>query len=268
VHSREWVAARLAEFERLRLFLDYDGTLADFAPTPEHVEPDTDLLELLSRLAQRPCLRVAVVSGRRLKHIQQLVPIPGILLAGTYGIELQLPDGERLDRLDYGAIRPVLDALKPQWTALLDGRDGFFLEDKGWALALHARFAPDDETEDVLDVARSLALQAAGEGAPELFRLLGGHKFLEIGPTLAHKGRTVEYLLDDYPWSDALPLYLGDDDKDEEAFGVIQERGGIAIRVAAEPQDTVADLRLPSPWAARRWLWDNLAQWGAPGPPG
>ncbi|MGD8598942.1 MAG: trehalose-phosphatase, partial [Anaerolineae bacterium] len=131
MHSREWVAARLAEFERLRLFLDYDGTLADFAPTPEHVEPDPELLELLSQLAQRPYLRVAVVSGRRLKHIQQLVPTPGILLAGTYGIELQLPDGERLDRLDYGAIRPILDALKPQWAALLDGRDGFFLEDKG-----------------------------------------------------------------------------------------------------------------------------------------
>ncbi|MGD8466450.1 MAG: trehalose-phosphatase, partial [Anaerolineae bacterium] len=145
---------------------------------------------------------------------------------------------------------------------------GFFLEDKGWALALHARFAPDDETEHVLDVARSLALQAVGEGAPELFRLLGGHKFLEIGPTLAHKGRTVEYLLEEYPWPDALPLYLGDDDKDEEAFGVIQERGGIAIQVAPEPRDTVADLRLPSPQAARRWLRNNLAHGGAPGQPG
>jgi len=50
---------------------------------------------------------------------------------------------------------------------------------------------------------------------------LGGHKFLEIGPTLAHKGRTVDYLLDRYPWPGALPIYLGDDDKDEKAFGVI-----------------------------------------------
>lgn len=266
MRNSQWVAARLAAAERLWLFLDYDGTLADFAPTPEHVEPDPELLELLVQLAQRPRLRMAVVSGRRLKHVQQLVPVPGVLLAGTYGIELQLPDGLRFDRLEYDTIRPVLDLLKPQWAALLAGRDGFFLEDKGWALALHARFAPEDEAGQVLDKARILASRAAEDASPELFRLLGGHKFLEIGPKLAHKGRTVAYLLDRDPWPGALPLYLGDDDKDEEAFGVIQARDGVAIQVAPEPRDTVADLRLPSPQAARRWLRDNLVHWGN-GPP-
>ena len=64
----EGVARQLAHAERLWLFLDYDGTLADFAPTPEHVDPDPQLVDLLSRLAQHPGLRVAVVSGRRLSH--------------------------------------------------------------------------------------------------------------------------------------------------------------------------------------------------------
>jgi trehalose-phosphatase len=83
---------------------------------------------------------------------------------------------------------------------------------------------------------------------------LGGHKFLEVGPKLAHKGNTVAYLLDRYSWPDALPVYLGDDDKDEEAFGVIKERGGIAVLVAATPRETQADHRLLSPRAARQWL--------------
>ena len=248
------VQQRLARAERLWLFLDYDGTLADFAPTPEHVHPDPQLVDLIARLAAHPRFCVAVVSGRRLRHVQKLVPVPGVLLAGTYGIELQTPEGERIDRLEYDRLRPTLEALKPRWADLIAGRQGFFLEDKGWALALHARFADDDEAARVLTEARRLADAAMDQADPEWFRLLGGYKFLEIGPRLAHKGLTVVYLLDHYPWPGALPLYLGDDDKDEEAFGVIQARGGIAVVVAAEPRLTGADLRLASPRAARGWL--------------
>ncbi len=248
------VQQRLAQAERLWLFLDYDGTLADFAPTPEHVLPDPALVGLITRLVQHPRFRVAVISGRRLSHVQQLVPVPGVLLAGTYGIELQTAEGVRIDRLDYDSLRPTLHALKPGWAALIAGRQGFFLEDKGWALAFHARFADKDESDRLLAEARRLADVALTRAAPGLFRLLGGHKFLEIGPRLAHKGLTVAHLLDQYPWPGALPLYLGDDDKDEEAFGVVKRHGGVAAVVASEPRETEADLRLESPQAARRWL--------------
>jgi trehalose-phosphatase len=245
------VNERLARAERLRLFLDYDGTLADFAPTPAHVDPDPAVVALLTRLGQHPRIRVAVISGRRLDHVEKLMPVPGILLAGTYGVELRTPEGARIERVEYDAVRPTLEGLKPLWAQLIADRKGFYLEDKGWALALHARFADDDETEEVLSAAYRMAVVGA---STEVFRVLGGHKFLEFGPRLAHKGQTVAYLLDRYPWPGALPLYLGDDDKDEEAFGVIKARGGIAIRVASEPCETQADCRLDSPQAVRRWL--------------
>jgi trehalose 6-phosphate phosphatase len=247
----EQLDRRLAQAEGIHLFLDYDGTLADFAPTPDHVNPDPELIHLLTRLVRDPRFRIAVISGRRLSHVQSLLPVPGLLLAGTYGIELQTPNGAQINRVTYDGIRPTLDGLKPRWEHLIADRDGFFLEDKGWSLALHARFAPEDEAERLLDAAYQMATEVASSG---LFRLLGGHKFLEIGPILAHKGRTVEYLLERYPWPGALPVYLGDDDKDEEAFGVIQAGGGIAILVAGEPRGTQADCRLESPQAVRQWL--------------
>ena len=250
----DWVQERLARAGRIRLFLDYDGTLAEFAPTPEHVHPDPELLPLIGRLAQHPRFRVSVVSGRRLGHVRALVPVPNVLLAGTYGVELLTPEGARIDRLDYGSVRPTLDTIKPRWADLIAGRVGYFLEDKGWALALHARFADEAESGRLLAGARQLAEAAMRQAAPDLFRLLGGHRFLEIGPKLAHKGLTVAWLLDQFPWHGALPLYLGDDDKDEEAFGVIKARGGIAVVVSAEPRETKADLRLASPRAARAWL--------------
>lgn len=249
--THEQIDERLAQAERLWLFLDYDGTLAEFAPTPEHVNPDPQLIGLLTKLARHPRIRMTVISGRRLSHVEALVPVPGISLAGTYGIELRTPEGKRINRVGYGAIRPALDTLKPRWLHLIADRESFLLEDKGWALALHARFADEDEAESVLATARRVATEVAPS---RLFRLLGGHKFLEIGPRLAHKGRTVDHLLDRYPRPGALPVYLGDDDKDEEAFGVIKARGGIGILVAREPRKTRADCRLESPQAARHWL--------------
>jgi trehalose 6-phosphate phosphatase len=135
---------------------------------------------------------------------------------------------------------------------LIADQEGFFLEDKGWALALHARFAEAHAADKVLSTARRLAEETASSGP---LRVLGGHRFLELGPRLAHKGKTVAYLLKRYPWDGALPIYLGDDDKDEEAFGVIKAQGGIAIRVAGASHDnTQADLCLASPQAAREWL--------------
>ena len=248
------VLERLARAERIRLFLDYDGALADHAPTLEQVRPDPEVVSLAGRLARHPRIRVAVLSGRRLSQVQTLVPVPGVLLAGTCGVEVKTPEGARFDRLDYNSVRPMLDTLKPRWADLIAGRVGYFLEDRGWALALHARFADEAESGRVLAGARRLAEAATRQAAPDLFRLLEGHKLLEIGPKLAHKGLAVDWLLDQFPWHGSVPLYLGTDDEDEEAFGVIRARGGIAAVVAAEPRETQAALRLESPRAARAWL--------------
>jgi len=250
-HTPEKIYEHLRQANRLWIFLDYDGTLADFAPTPEQVNPDPEVIDLLTRLARLPRVRVSVISGRQLSHVEKLAPVPGVILAGTYGVELRMAEGERVERIAYNAIRPTLEAIKPRWSHLIAEREGFFLEDKGWALALHARFAADDAAETVLPAARRAAVEMA---SLELFRVLGGHKFLEVGPRLAHKGKTVEYLMEHCSWPSALPLYLGDDDKDEEAFEVIKARGGIAILVTPQARETRADYRLESPRATRQWL--------------
>jgi trehalose 6-phosphate phosphatase len=244
-------SGRIAQAGRLWLFLDYDGTLADFAPTPEDILPDSELLALLEDLSNHANIKVTIVSGRRLDHIKALVPVPGILLSGTYGIEIQIPGEHAIHQLDYGTVRPVLEAFKPRWEALIAGKEGFFLEDKGWSLAIHARFADEGEAEQVISTAYRLASQ---ELPLEPFRLLGGHRFIEIGPQLASKGKAVQYIIENYPWPGALPVFLGDDDKDEEAFEVVYSLGGIPILVAPEPRPTFAQYRLPDTQAARRWL--------------
>jgi trehalose 6-phosphate phosphatase len=233
------------------LFLDYDGTLAGFAPTPDHILPDRELIALLTGLLRSRAMRLAIVSGRRLSHIRELLPLEGMLLAGSYGLEMITPEGLLIENLPYAQVRPVIEQVKPRFEALLEGKEGFYLEDKGWSLAIHARFAGDVEAGQVIEQARTVVQQAAKSGN---FQVLGGHKFLEIGPSLANKGQAVELILADYPFPGSLPVYIGDDDKDEAAYQVTQARGGVALHVAEAPRPTLADYRLASPEAVRRFL--------------
>ena len=246
----QWVQAAAS----LRLFLDYDGTLVDFAPTPDRLDPDPTVVRLLERLAKKANISTAVISGRRLPDLRVLLPIPGLYLGGTYGIELLTPSGDTIYRADYGAVRPVLESIKRRWESLLSGRSGFFLEDKDWTLALHARFAGAAEAAEVLAAARRAIDPQTLAGR---FRILGGHRFLEIAPRLASKREAVLYLLGQFPVSGARIIYVGDDDKDEEAFPLIHEQGGAAIKVAQPSQassSTEADYIFESPQKAVHWL--------------
>ncbi|NCF68603.1 MAG: trehalose-phosphatase [Chloroflexi bacterium] len=253
--SDERVQQKVAQAGHLWLFLDYDGTLSDFAATPDEINPDEELIALIELLAGLPDSRITIISGRRLAHIQALLPVSGILKAGTYGLELQTTDGQTIHQVDYGTVRPLLDDLKQEWEQLLDGRNGFYLEDKGWTIAIHGKDAIEEEATAVLRVANRQAQGLLEQERGHIFRLLGGHRFLECGPKSANKKRTVEYLLSTFPWhDDALLVYLGDDDKDEVAFEEIQQRGGIAIAVGERLRNSSADCWLPSPQAVRLWL--------------
>ena len=246
------VQKQIQEAAKLCIFLDYDGTLAEFAETPDEIYPDPALIELLERLRNHPRLQVVIISGRRLSHIQALVPIPGIILAGTYGIEFIDLNGNRIERVDFKEIRPTLTRVKPLWFELIRPHQEFYLEDKGWSLALHAKYVDQAIAEETIQLAQSILDQIIIPA--DLFRILGGFKFLEIAPKLANKGLAVGYFIARYPLDGALPIYIGDDDKDEEAFEVVLQNEGIAIKVGSQTSETKALLRLESPESVRHFL--------------
>ncbi|CAG0927036.1 trehalose 6-phosphate phosphatase [Thermoflexales bacterium] len=248
---------QVATARQIALFLDYDGTLAEFALTPDQIDPKPEVIALLTRLSHCPQLHVNVVSGRRLAHIQALLPVPNILLAGTYGLEMQLPDGRQFSRAELEAIQPALERLKPQWKQLLVDRAGFYLEDKVWALAIHARYAEENEAQFVLGKAHDIALDVI---SLDQFRWLTGHRFCEVSPLWANKGITVKNLISDYAAPDLLSIYVGDDGMDEEAFAIVKAQGGLTILVADRPRATQADYRLDSPAQVGHWLNQLAAQ--------
>jgi trehalose 6-phosphate phosphatase len=252
----QWVS----EAERVWLFLDYDGTLADFTRTPDIIKPDPRLIDLVRRLVGKSALQVAIVSGRSLHDIQAFLPVAGLYLAGTYGIEVLTPSGERIQRDDYASVRPYLEKLKPLWEEIIADRRGYYLEDKGWSLALHARFAPENEARRVISTIQQTLNE---ELITDEYRLIKQKKFLEVCSARAHKGKTVSFLLNSFPLPGARLVYIGDDTNDGEAFETIHAKGGVAIAVAqyfGYIRPGGGDYVLKSPKEVRRWL-ENLTHW-------
>ncbi len=254
--SYEKIECILEENEDRVLFLDYDGTLADFSEHPDIVEPNPEIVRLINALLACENILPIIISGRKLAQLQKLIPIPNMILAGTYGMEIQFPEDEVFHPLKLDTIRPALEELKPIWQALLENENSYFLEDKGWSLAIHARFVDQETAERTLDDAHGIANKQLDSA---IFQVNAGHKFLEVSPRQANKGTCVKYLVKTLSLEDALLIYVGDDDKDEQAFDVVHSYGGIAIRVCSNViNNPIEDWRLADPKAAREWLWSLI----------
>jgi len=239
---------------RVFLFLDYDGTLVPIEPTPEQAVPAAETLVLLENLCSSPKLRVAVVSGRPLQQLEALLPVPGLILVGVHGAEVKVPTSHGFclrgalmpsgnAELPEDDGRPALGLANLAATAkkIITGRQGFFLEEKGQALALHYRLAAPAEAGDVLEQFR-----AAWEEVVESYHLevIHGKKVVEIRPRGINKKLAVEALWPSWPGSVA--VYIGDDTTDEDGFRAVAGKG-LGVLVAPEPRPTAAHYRFNDP---------------------
>lgn len=218
---------------RYYLFLDYDGTLVPFAPTPEQAVLSPELLELLKRLARRRDLRVAVISGRDLKDLLSFLPVPGLYLVACHGGIIKEPGSEPyclggssgLEQLKY-LEKAAADRFK--------NKKGFLLEPKAVSLAFHYRLA--DPGEAGAAIQDFITLKEDYCPGPE-WELMAGSKVIEVRRAGVNKGGAVLHLLEQ--WPGAVPVYFGDDVTDEDAFRALKGRG-YTFLVAHAPRPTSA----------------------------
>ncbi len=69
------------------LFLDFDGTLVDIAPTPDAVKVEAGLIENLETLRRRLGGALAIVSGRPIAQIDGFLAPSLLDAAGLHGVE-------------------------------------------------------------------------------------------------------------------------------------------------------------------------------------
>ncbi len=231
----------------LALFLDYDGTLTPIVATPELAVLDDDAREVVQRLVAR--FPVAVVSGRGLDDLVEHVAIDGLTYAGSHGFEVQHPDGTRTTVPGAEAFLDALGRAGDLLEARLRPIPGARLERKRFALAAHFRLTPELRVVDVQEAVMDVAGQVPG------LHIAGGKQVLELRPDMEwHKGHAVRALLrtSTAAGHDPCPVYLGDDQTDEDAFREIASDGlGIVV---GEPALTSARMRLADVPEVVRWL--------------
>lgn len=244
------IAHRL-EQARPVIFLDYDGTLTPIVDRPELAILADDTRAILEQLAKRQTL--AIISGRDRADVEKLVGLDGLIYAGSHGFDITGPGRLNMEHQPAEEVIPALDEAEETLREYLEGIEGVLVERKRYAIAVHYRLVADTDTAAVSD-----AVDEAIARAPDQLRRTGGKKIFEVRPSLPwDKGKALTWLLealDVQDGRDAVPVYIGDDETDEDAFRVLREQGGIGILVATEPCQTAAHYRLQDPQATAAFL--------------
>ena len=224
--------------DRPLLFLDYDGTLAPIVADPASAAPHAAVPDLLRRLhARHP---VVLVTGRHLASVAALFEdVPPVRGVGLHGTQTGTLGGD----LDHLLSDDAADALADLRARVPDGA-GVIVEDKGAAFAVHYRHAPDEAA--ALDRLRAWTADVPGVLTP-----IWGKKVVELRPATTSKGTAVRTILAEHPAH--VPVYLGDDVTDEDAFEVLAEIEG-AVSVKVGDGETAARYRLPDVEAVVAYL--------------
>ena len=219
------VRRQLEDGRTLALFLDYDGTLAPIRKSPERARLPRRTLRLLNVIAKRPDISLTIVTGRPMGEIRRFIRVKNVRFAANHGFHVRVNGSEWIHR---GAISAQnrLARIREQLRSVADGFPGAFVEDKRFTLSLHYRN---------VSRGKAPALLAAARGAIRLrnrrLRTTYGKKVLEVRPSVDWgKGRAVKKILRGIRSPSVLPVYIGDDETDEDAFRILRP-GGITVRV-------------------------------------
>jgi alpha,alpha-trehalase len=227
---------------RPAVFLDYDGTLSPIAPRPELATLPEETREVVRRLAKR--YPVAILSGRGREDVSTLVGLDGIAYAGSHGYDIAGPGFQH----EVGeGIPETIESAAEKLDRDLAGLDGVIVEPKRFAVSIHFRQAREEDLPLIERVVDEVAARHPG------LRKGHGKKLFELRPDLDwDKGKALLWLMDALGLDPAktVPLYVGDDVTDEDAFRVVE----IGILVADEPRETQASYSLRDPDEVRRFL--------------
>ncbi len=229
---------------RRAVFLDYDGTLVGFAPTPDQARPDDDLRSLLARIAADPHNMTVIISGRDRHTLGTWLDGLNLILLAEHGLWLKRPgrDWEMTVSLD----NAWKDSIRHVLQVYTDRMPGSFIEEKEYALAFHYRQCEPDLVKtrypEIRDALTSMT-QSMDLGLQE------GKKVLEIKDARANKGYGASLLLRDRSFE--FILGAGDDFTDEDLFSFLPERA-FTIKIGLD--DSRAKYRTRSWRTMRRFL--------------
>ncbi|MBE9531355.1 MAG: trehalose-phosphatase [Proteobacteria bacterium] len=221
----------------LSLFLDFDGTLTPVAGHPDDAFLCASMREILIALKER--YPVAIVTGRGLADIKKKVAIDGLTYVGNHGMEMSSDDFSFI--YDIGLVESkAIAQVASLVIKLASSYKGAVVEEKGLTLSVHYRLVSEAATPFFLKRLNSLLQSFDAEG---LVKITGGKGLVEVRPTADwDKGSAITWLMERSGFKGTVPLCIGDDETDEDAFRVIKDAG---LSIFVGKRKNVADLNVP-----------------------
>ncbi|MFJ1269125.1 trehalose-phosphatase [Legionella lytica] len=227
------------------IFLDYDGTLTPIVDRPEQAILSAAMHDCLSSLSQE--YLTVIISGRALNDLKEHINISTLFYSGNHGLEFM---GPRSYYQIGAAFKEEIEELDCCLSKKFNGISGCLIENKTFSLSVHYRLV-DKENLDLIEK----QIDAVLLNYPRLKKHYG-KKVYEIRPNILwNKGIASNAILEKFKLNNPhlIPIYIGDDVSDEDAFEVFQTKG-ITIKVEQNPLDTKANYFLNSPLEVQRFL--------------
>lgn len=239
------IQRRVRTRERIELFCDYDGVLTSIAPRPEDAVLDPHVRDLLTKLRDSSSIRVHIISGRSLDDVAGLVGVERLTYSGNHGLEIRGPKVDRMHPLAH----EINDTIQELYDALRDAMQqfpGVIVEYKRLTLSVHYRLATQDSIIDIINLFHATVRPF---NTRNILRTASGKAVMEVRPNIDwDKGKAVKWILtrlrgDDWP-EYVLPMYLGDDETDEDAFRALRRHGMSVLVGRNRAHDTIAKYML------------------------
>lgn len=254
LHDGEQFAAKLAG-RRPAVFLDYDGVLTPIVDRPEDAVMSDSMRAVVRALAKR--CSVCVVSGRDRPVVQQLMGVDNLVVAGSHGFDIWSPQEGAIAHDAATGFEDLISEVTDRLRADVGSISGVAVEPKRASVAVHYRLADPEDRAEVTATVDELLDEYSGR-----LKITQGKMVYELQPKIDwHKGKAVLHLLRtlDLDTDDVVPLYLGDDITDEDAFRALAGRGvGIIVGHPEDPEvanrPTTADFVLASTVEVEQFL--------------
>lgn len=251
--------------KQIVMFLDYDGTLSPIVDDPDRAFMSDEMRSAVREVAKH--FPTAIVTGRCRDKVYSFVRLAELHYAGSHGMDIKGPvKGRKYNQgkrsVLFQAARDYLPMIDEIYKVLVErtkSTPGASVENNKFCVSVHFRRVDEKRWAELAEQVREVLT-----GYPKL-RLTEGRKVLEIRPSIKwDKGKALEFLLESLGFAnsdDVLPVYIGDDRSDEDAFNVLRARNqGFGILVSKVPKETNASYTLQEPSEVMFFL-QRLVEW-------
>ncbi|PWZ14563.1 putative trehalose-phosphate phosphatase 7 [Zea mays] len=207
-------------------------------------------------------------------QVFEFVKLAELYYAGSHGMDIKGPAAAKASSSSRHAAKakgvvfqpaseflPMIEEVHERLVQTTRCIPGAKVENNRFCVSVHFRRVDEKMWGELSESVRGVL-----RGYPRL-RLTHGRMVLEVRPTIKwDKGKALEFLLESLGFADCssvLPVYIGDDRTDEDAFKVLRRRGqdqGVGILVSKHPKETSASYSLQGPAEVMEFLL-RLVEW-------